>query len=87
MVTMYHLGFDGGNWKRRFLFEYLHSDHYKHYTLVVHWHGGRYHMGKIWAITLKMSINFKEAMDMWLESTYITYFMVVVAWTCSCCGC
>ncbi len=87
MVTMYHSGFDGSNWRRRFLFGYLHWDHYQHYTLVVDWHGGGYHVGEIWAITLGMLIHFKKATEMWLESTYITYFMVVVAWTCSSCGC
>jgi len=35
MVTMYHSGFDGGNWRRRFLFGYLHWDHYQHYTLLL----------------------------------------------------
>jgi hypothetical protein len=44
-------------------------------------------VGEIWAITLGMLIHFKKATEMWLESTYITYFMVVVAWTCSSCGC
>jgi hypothetical protein len=40
-------------------------------------------VGEIWAITLGMSMHFKEAMEMWLELTYITYFVVVVAWICS----
>jgi hypothetical protein len=44
-------------------------------------------VGEIWAITSGMSIHFKKTIEMWLESTYITFFMVAVAWTYSSCRC